>query len=181
MTETTPKSAYTLGPDEKAAPVMAYTDSAILWGEVVVKELIRVSIWLRTNNAPGRIPLYNARAVLNGSGPTTRPVPFNQVFIATSQILMFHLIPPTRDPLDYDPSEPNRRMQPVSILINNFRVDGSLRLSSRSDLGTYLEVTRETFTSVYDARITNLNNPAFGTISVPYVIVRQEPSVFTCA
>jgi hypothetical protein len=160
---------------------MVYTAGAVLWGEVVVKELVRVSIWLRTNNAPGRICLYNARAVLAGSGPAARPLHFNQVFIATSQVLIFHLIPPARDPLDYDQSEPNRKMQPVSVLIHNYRVDGCLRLSSRSDMGTFLEVTRETFSSLYDARITNLNNPAFGTISVPYVLVRQEPSVFTCS
>lgn len=178
MTEVSQKPAYTLAADEKSANVMVYTAGAIYWGEVVVKEIVRVSIWLRTNSAPSRVWLFNGRAVQSGIVPTPRPTPFQEMYIATSQILMFHMIPPSRDPLDYDPSEPNRRMQPISVLVNNFRVDGLLRLSARSDLASYFEVNRESFTSIYDAKITSLNNPAFGTISVPYVIVRQETSVF---
>lgn len=179
MTDQTAKPAYTLAAGDKAANAMLYTAGAIFWGDVVVKEVIRVSTWLRTNSAPGRVCLYNARTVLSGMVPAPRPTSYREIYVATSQILMFHLIPPARDPLDYDPSEPNRRMQPVAALLNNFRVEGLLRMSSRTDLASFLEVNRETFTSLYDARITNLINPAFGTISVPYVLVRQESSVFS--
>jgi hypothetical protein len=31
---------------------------------------------------------------------------------------------------------------------------------------------------VYDARISSPVNPAFGTVSVPYLLVRQEVTVF---
>ena len=160
---------------------MAYTSNSLYWCEVVVKEVIRVSTWLRTNSAPDRVCIYNAKAMTTGSAAPSRPMQFRELHVATNQILIFHLVPPAKDPLDYDPSEPNRIMQPVSILIGNFRVDGCLLLSSRSNVAKFLEVTREQFSSVYDARISNPSNPSFGSIAVPYVIVRQETGVFTLA
>lgn len=179
MTETIQTLPYTLGPEEKAAQVMAYTTNSLYWGEVVVKEVIRVSTWLRTNSAPDRVCLYNARALATGSAAPTRPMQFRELYISTNNILIFHLVPPAKDPLDYDPSEPNRMMQPISILVGSFRVDGNLRLSSHSNVSKFLEVTHETFTTVYDAHISNPSNPAFGSIAVPYVLVRQETGVFT--
>jgi hypothetical protein len=177
MTETAQTPPYTLGSDEKVAQVMAYTASAFYWGEVVVKEMIRVSTWLRTNTAPDRFCLFNARAMLTTGAPT-RPMQFSELHIATSQVLMFHMVPPAKDPPDYDPTEPNRYMQPVSLLIGSFRVDGNLRLSTRSNISKFLEITRESFTSVYDARVSNPALPAFGSVAVPYLIVRQEVAVF---
>lgn len=178
MTAAAQTPPYTLEPDEKVAQVMAYTASALYWGEVVVKQIIRVSTWLRTNTAPDRFPIYNAKCILSTAGAAARPMAFTELHIATSQILMFHLVPPAKDPPDYDPTEPNRYMQPVSLLVGSFRVDGCLRLSTHSNVGKFLEVTHETFTSIYDARITNPVNPSFGAISVPYVLVRQEATVF---
>jgi hypothetical protein len=170
---------YTLGADEKAAHVMAYTANALYWGEVVVKDVIRVSTWLRTNSAPIRICLYQARALVTSPIHEAKPVHFRELYLPTSEILVFHLVPPVKDPPDFDPSEPNRRVQPVSLLVGSFRVDGSLRVSDRSSLSKYLEVNRESFTSLYDAQITSLSNPAFNVISVPYLIFRQDASIFT--
>lgn len=179
MTETMQSPPYTLGADEQVAQVMAYTNTSLYWGEVIVKEMIRVSTWLRTNTAPDRICLYNAKAISSTSTAPTRPMQFRELHLAASQVLAFHLVPPARDPLDYDTTEPNRFMQPVTILIGNIRVDGKLRLSTRSNLAKFLEVTREQFSSVYEAQISNPSSPAFGSISVPYVLVRQEAGVFT--
>ena len=70
-------------------------------------------------------------------------------------------------------------MQPVSLLLGSFRIDGNLRMASHSTLTKYLEVARETFSSVYDAQISNTLNPSFGNIAVPFIMVRQEATVFT--
>ena len=179
MTETAQTPPYTLGPDDKVAQVMAYTASAFCWGEVVVKEMVRVSTWLRTNTAPDRFCLYNAKAIITAGGAAARPMSFSELHLATSQVLIYHLMPPAKDPPDYDPTEPNRHMQHVSLLVGSFRVDGNLRLSTRSSVGKFLEITREAFTSIYDARISSPANPTFGTITVPYVLVRQEATIFT--
>lgn len=179
MAETAQTKPYTLGPDDKVAQIMAYTANALYWGEAVVKELIRVSTWLRTNTAPDRICLYNAHALMTSLGAAARPMQFKELHIATSQINVFHLMPPAKDPLDYDPTEPNRRMQPVTILISNFRIDGNMRLASSTSLAKFLEVTHETFSAIYDVQISNPAIPSFGTISVPYALIRQEVGIFT--
>jgi hypothetical protein len=169
---------YTLEFDDKVAQVMAYTNNALYWGDVVVKEMIRVSTWLRTKNAPDRVRLYQARVINTSGNAQAKPLHFTELYIATTQVNMFHLLPPAKDPIDFDPTEPNRKMMPVSMMVSNFRVDGHLRLATSGSVGRFLEVVRENFTSIYDAQISSPNNPAFGVISVPYVIVRQEATIF---
>jgi hypothetical protein len=169
---------YTLGSDDKVAHVMAYTSGALYWGEVVVKELVRVSTWLRTKNAPDRLRIFNAKAVSTYAGGQAKPMHFSELYVATTQINIFHIIPPAKDPLDYDPTEPNRMMVPVSMLVSNIRIDGHLRLATSGSLSKFLEIVRENFTSIYDAQISSPNLPTLGTVCVPYVIVRQEVTVF---
>lgn len=180
MIDTMQDPPYTLGPEDKAVQVMAYTANTLYWGDLVVKNLIRVSTWLRTNNAPERICIYNAHAMLTSSAQT-KPAKFRQVEVATNQINIFHMIPPAKEPPDYDPSEPNRKMMPVTILTCNFNIDGHLRLATSSSVSKFLEVARENFTSIYDAQICSSIIPSFGKISVPFVLVRQEVAVFAQA
>jgi hypothetical protein len=178
MTQSVQTPPYTLESDDKVVQVMAYTNNAMYWGDVVVKEMIRVSTWLRTKNVPDRIRIYNARVMSTASSAQAKPLHFSELYIASTQINIFHLTPPTKDPIDYDPTEPNRKLEPVSMLVSNFRIDGHLRLATSGSVGKFLEVVRENFTSIYNARICHPGNPAFGVIPVPYVIVRQESTVF---
>jgi hypothetical protein len=178
MTQTSSTPPYTLTPDDKVVQVMVYTLTNLFWGEVVVKEMIRVSTWLRTNSAPDRITMYNARVMNVASATQSRPLIFPDLNISASQVMAFHIIPPAKDPLDYDPTEPNRKMEAVSVLVSSFRIDGTLRLSAISSLSKYLEVTREAFTAVYDAKISNLLLTSLGIISVPFLLVRQETAIF---
>lgn len=174
MNETMQTPPYTLESDEKVVKVMIYTASTVLMGEVVVKELIRVSTWLRTNSAPDWICLYNARVIQTCLSSPPRPEQFSELNIAVSQILGLHLIPPAQDPPDYDPTEPNRRMLPVTVLLGTFRIQGHIRVAAQTPLRKYVEVTRETYTSIYDAKISNIAVPAMGVLNVPFLLVRQE-------
>ncbi len=164
--------------DEKSANVMAYTQSAIHWGTIVVKNAIRVSTWLRTNLAPDILTIYNARSLVT-SYPGGKPVASRELYLFVTQINAFHLIPPQEEPVDYDPTEPNRYMDPVSLLLGTFRIDGHMRLSLISNVEKYLDRTREEFTSIYDAQISNITNPSAGQMKVPYLIVRQNTAVYT--
>jgi hypothetical protein len=164
--------------DEKVSSVMAYTLNGIFWGEVITKSAIRVSTWLRTNSAPDYITLYNARALNTNLSGNPNPALFHDLHIPTPQIIAFHLLPPAKDPLDYDPEEPNRKMELVTILQGNFRIDGKLRLSQQTVLGKYLEVTREQFTPMYEADLRCLTMTALGAMHVPYVLVRQNSSIY---
>ena len=172
-------AAYTVAEDEKTVQVMIYTLTSLFWGEVVVKSIIRVSTWLRTNTVPDWIPLYNAGSIVTTSGTAPRTNNFTELFVPVPQIIAFHMLPPAADPLDFDPTEPNRRWEPVNALVGTFQVKGSLRITASSSLKRYVEVTRENYTSVYDAEITNLVLPAFGPIKVPYILIRQGAAIFT--
>ena len=179
MTEPTAKLTVPLGHDEKSVPVMIYTATTICMGDVVLKEKLRGSIWLRTNAAPENVCLYNARVLNVNNIGTPKQLLFPEVHISVAQIHIFHLVPPTQDPLDYDVNEPNRKFEPISILCDAFRIDGLIRISTQSSLAKYVELTRETFTSLYDAEISCFLLPALGIIKVPYTIVRQSISMFT--
>jgi len=51
-------------------------------------------------------------------------------------------------------------------------------MATRSDLAKFIEVTRETFTSIYDAEIICSLMPSLGIMRVPYVLVRQANAMF---
>ncbi len=171
--------AYTLADDEKSAQVMIYTANSLFWGEVVIKTILRVSTWLRTNSVPDWISVYNAGSIITTSGTPPRTLHYDEVDVALQQIIGYHLLPPAADPLDYDPTEPNRRMEPINALIGTFQVKGLLRINASANLKRFLEVTRENYTPVYDAEITNLILPAFGPVKVPYILIRQVAATFT--
>lgn len=178
MTDYTP-FPLTIAPDEKSAQVMVYTSSSLYWGDVILKSVIRVSTWLRTNAVPDHISLYNARALYTGAGAVPRPLVYKELHIPVSQTLAFHLVPPASDPVDFDPTEPNRIMEPVSVLFGAYSVKGFLRISATSSIRKFLEVTRESFSALYDAEITCLSLPTMGAVSVPFILFRQETATFT--
>jgi hypothetical protein len=178
MSESSAPIQYDLAPDEKFLPVMAYTENSMIWGDVIVKDIIRVSTWLRTTMVPDHIHLFNARSLLIASGSPSKAAFFKELHLPTSKINAFHLIPPAKDPLDYDPNEPNRKMEPVSILVGPFRMDGYLRLANKATLSKYIDVAHELFTSLYDVEVSYPSQPALGVVHVPFVLARMAVTTF---
>ena len=172
---------YTLKPDEKSSPVMAYTRSTLIRGEVVTKQNIRVSIWLRTEGAPEYLHLLKPQ-VINLNSTPAQALNFPEIFTPTSQVLGFHLTPPIQDPLDYDESEMNRVMQPVSVLVGTFIIRGFLRVSTQVDIGTSIASnTRIAWLSIYNVKVSNPYLPQMGEISVPMLLVRPNQVSFAVA
>jgi hypothetical protein len=179
MLDNTKPPTRTLASDEKVAAFMFYTANSICWGDVFLKSQIRASIWLRTQAAPENICVNNARFLITTTPQNPpKPVVIPEIHLPTHHILAYHLLPPAKDPLDYDPTEPNRAMVPVTIIVGSFRMDGNMRLSTRTSLATYIEVTRESFTPLYDVEIHNLVVPALGVVRVPYAQVRKQDILF---
>ncbi len=172
-------SPFTLASDEKVAQVMIYTRDSLLWGDLVVKSIIRVSTWLRTSAIPDWLTLYNARLLIINQGANVKPVSFTEMHVSVPQIIAFHLIPPAQDPLDFDPTELNRRMEPVNAIFGSFMVKACMRMSANATLGKFIELNRETFTGLYDVEITSLALANFGPVKLPYILVRQAATVFT--
>lgn len=162
---------YTLRPDEKTTPVMLYTQDTLVRGEVVTKQsVLRVNIWLRTDGAPKYMHILKPQVIVFGGTPV-KPLTFSEIFFPTSQLIGFHTLPPTDEPLDYDPDEANRMMQEVDVLIGTFVVKGKIRISTQTELVTSLEVARQAWMSIYDAEIANPYLPQMHLTHVPMMLV----------
>ena len=177
MTTGIEKSGYSLSDGDKVTTVMAYTESTLVLGEVITRESIRVSTWLRTQAIPQFIFFHNA-SVMRFSGGTTQPQSLDELHLPSSQVIAFHIKPPACDSLDYDPAEPMRKMEPMTALVGWFRFDGFIRMSTQTDLQRYLDVSKEIFTTLYDIDISQPNTPAMGTLHVPYALVRTTSVSF---
>jgi hypothetical protein len=152
---------------------MIYTQNTLVRGEAVTKESTRVSVWLRTEGAPDYIHLFKPQ-VVNLSGNAVRVLNYLELFLPTTRIIGFHLIPPAHDPLDYDESEKNRKMQPVTVLVGTFIFNGAIRISTQVDLGTSITSARTVWMSIYDVKISNPQLPQMGEMQVPMLVVRPS-------
>lgn len=177
LTDAQSLASDSVSTDDKITQVMAYLQNSLAWGEVITKKAIRISTWLRTPMAPQYVCLHNAQVVTLGSGTATRPQPLKQIHIPASQITGFHIMPPEHDPMDYDEKEPNRVLVQVAALVGPFRFDGSIRISVHTDLEHFLDMSKETFTTMYDVEISQLSQPSKGIVQVPMAIVRREVAV----
>lgn len=179
MSEANPNVMPPLTVDDKITSVMVYMDQGIVWGNVITKSQIRVSTWLRTSAAPDFMTIYQANSLLTYGGSTQKPVQYPVIHVPTNKVLAFHMMPPNSDPIDYDPTEPNRILEKAGIIVGGFIFDGSIRISSISNLSSYIDVTREEYSTLYDVSITCRPIPSLGTMKVPYALVRQA-SVIWC-
>ena len=161
-----------LAEGEKTAMVMVYTNDMLARGEVIAKEGVRVSIWLRTQGVPNYIHLFKAQ-VVSFAGGSPKTLSFSEMFIPTVQVSAFHLAPPQQDPLDYDASEQNRAMQPMEAMVGSFILKGSVRISTQTDVGTSLDVMRTAWLSIYDAEIVNPHLPQFH-VRTPMLLVNSN-------
>ena len=169
---------YTLKPDEKTTPVMLYTEESVVRGEVVTKEVIhRINIWLRTDGVPKYMHLLNAQVVLFGGGSGST-LSYPQIYFPSAELIAFHTLPPTDEPLDYDPTEANRMMVDVDMIVGTFVMKGRIRISTQTELGISLEMARVAWTSLYDATITNPYLPQMPPLHLPLVLVNPANIAF---
>ncbi len=167
-----------LAQDEKITPVMIYTQNMLIRGNAITKESVRVSIWLRTMGAPEYIRIRNAQIVILGGNGPLQSVSLSDYLVPTLQVLAFHMLPPSKDPVDYDETEKNRKMEPMTFLVGTFRMNASIRMSSNSDIATFLTIIKTTFLSIYELDISNPCLPSMGTMHVPMALIRPAMASF---
>ena len=169
---------YILMPDEKTTPVMLYTEESVVRGEVVTKDVVhRVNIWLRSDGVPKYMHLLNAQVVLFGGG-AGRTLSYPEIYFPSAELIAFHTLPPTDEPLDYDAAEANRMMVDVDMIVGTFVMNGRIRISTQTEVGVSLEMARVAWTSLYDATITNPYLPQMPPLSVPMVLVNPANVAF---
>lgn len=172
---------YVLRPDEKTTPVMLYTQHSVVRGEVVTKQNVaRLNIWLRTDGAPRYLHVLNPQVLVFGGSPA-KALSYLEVYFPTSEVIAFHTLPPTDEPLDYDPTEANRTMENVDLLVGTFVMRGVIRISSQTEIATSLEVARVSWLSVYDVSITNPHLAHMPALQVPMVLVNPTHVAFGVA
>lgn len=169
---------YVLKPDEKTAPVMLYAKNSVVRGEVVVKQsTLRVSIWLRTDSAPRYMHILKPQVLVFGGSPP-KAIAYSEIYFPTSEAIAFHPLPPIEEPLDYDPSEANRKMEVIDLLVGTFVMKGKIRISTQVEVATTLESARVSWMSVYDVWITNPYLPQMPALQVPMMLVNPSHVAF---
>jgi len=169
---------YILRPDEKTTPVMLYSRHNVVRGEVVVKQSVpRVNIWLRTDGAPKYIHVLKPQ-VLSFGGSPVKALTYSEIYFPTSEAIAFHTLPPTDEPLDYDPDEAVRKMEAVDLLVGTFVMKGQIRISTHTEIDTSLESARISWMSVYDVWITNPYLPQMPALQASMVLVNPMHVAF---
>ena len=169
---------YILRPDEKTTPVMLYTHDTLVRGEAVTKQsVLRLNIWLRTDGAPKYIHVLKAQVLVFGGG-ASKALSYSELYFPTSRVIGFHTLPPTEEPLDYEPDEANRVMEYVEMLVGTFVMRGKIRISTQTEAGVSLESARVDWMSLYEAEITNPHLPQMPPLHVPMVLVNSNHVAF---
>jgi hypothetical protein len=168
---------YTLNPDEKTTPVMIYSHDSLVRGEVITKEGVRVSSWLRTQGMPEFMYVLKAQVLFFGSG-SIKNTTYSEIFVPTATVIGFHLLPPAADPLDYMEDEKNRILEPVTAHVGSFLFKGKLRISSQTGLYTSLESGRAVWLSLYDVEITNPYLPQMPAMHVNLILMNPKQVSF---
>ena len=159
----------TLASDEKSTLLMIYTQNALVRGEVITKQNVRVSIWLRTDGAPRYIHFVNGQMLFFGGGPA-KSYNYPELYVPVTSIIGYHISPPAQEPLDYEASEKNRAVQLVSVGVGTFIFKGKLRYSGQSGFGSSLEMVH-TWLSMYETEISNPGLPQMPAMQVPMLLV----------
>ena len=149
-----------LASDEKIALVMVYTPNMLVRGEVIVKESLRVSIWLRTQGVRNYVHILEPQIILFG-GASPKTLQYSEIFVPIEKVLAFHLAPPAHEQLDYDEDEANRMMQAVDLVVGTFLMKAKLRISTQTDVATNLDISSTAWMSIYDAAVSNPYLPQF--------------------
>lgn len=178
MTENT-QNSITLKPGEKMTPMMFYTSTGLVWGDIVHHESILPSRILTGVTIPEYVTVYNAQIIFAQLNFMSKPIRRKELFLPAGQINAYHLTPPQEDQLDYDPTEPNRKMSPIEVHFPPFTTRASIRISEITTVKSNLEVLKADFISFYNAETTHTNNPNMKAIRTNMILVRSKASIFS--
>ena len=162
-----------LSPDEKSTLVMTYIQNTLIRGDVVTKQSVRVSTWLRTQGVPEYIHLFKPTVLQFGRG-VVKALTFSEVYVPISTVIAFHLVPPVTEALDYAADETNRIMVPVTALPGAFQFKGYFRIATHAMLSTSIELAHSEWSSIYDVDVTNPSMPQMLPIHVPMILMNPH-------
>lgn len=177
MSETshTTEPPYTLAPDEKSTQVMIGTANALIWGDLVTKEQVRMSIYLNTL-AESFVPLYDAKILFLAPTEQTAPIGRAAVHIRQEEILLFFVMHDD-EPLP-DETE-TRKYEPVEAIIGPYQMEGSIVKAPVSSLHNALLSSRATYTLIYNATVRHVAHSWLGSFASSLIQARSERMILT--
>lgn len=153
MAEAILTSTVELKYGETTTAMMFYTKDSLIWGDIVHHEEVIPSRILVGITIPEFISIYNAQLIFTEPNFISRPVSRKEIHLPAQKILGYHLLPPQKDHLDYDPTEPNRKMVPLTAFMGAFCIQGSIRISEVTTVKSNIEVIKSDFLTLYDLEI----------------------------
>jgi hypothetical protein len=148
-------------------------------GEVVTRQNVsRVSIWLRSDGAPKYMHILKPHLVVFDRGPAPITLTYSELYFPVSQVIAFHTMPPTDEPLDYDSTEANRMMQVVQVLVGAFLMKGRIRVSTQTEVVQSLEMAGAAWMSLYDVEVANLHVSQMPVVQTPMVLFNPTRVAF---
>ena len=127
---------------------------------------------------PDFITLNNAQLSFSHGNALTKPIKYTELHIPFWSIHGYHLMPPHKAQLDYDPSEQNRIMAPITIHVGAFLFLANFRIATQASIKTILDVAKADFLVVYDAEISHPGNQNMKPIQVNFALVNRTSSIF---
>lgn len=148
-----------LEPGDKATPVTIYQEHGVLQGDLVTREMIKASNWLRTPGLPDFATLFGVTYSRLGSGgaPVVMQVP--ELHVPVASMIAIHLTPPASEPAEHDPSETNRKLEPVTAVTGAFRFQGLLRMPQHMTVAKQMSLMRDPFLYLQEVSVSSAFHP----------------------
>jgi len=155
MAETLTISPTSLKYGETTTAMMFYTDAGLIWGNIIHHEEILPSRILVGMTVPEFISVYHAKILFTQPNFISNPISHSEIHIPAKKIVGYHLMPPQIDQIDYDETEPNRKMESITAYLGAFTLRGLIRISEVTTVKSNLEVLKSEFLTLYDLVISH--------------------------
>jgi hypothetical protein len=162
--------AYTVGPDEKATQVMIGTADTLLWGSLVTKESVRISVFLNTL-AEEFVPLHDTKVLFLAPSQQVTPIERPSLHIKLEEILTFFAM---NDPEPLPEETETRHYVPIEALVGSYQIEGKILKPPMSTLQNMLLVSRALYLPIYEATMRHVAKPWLGTLTAQLVQVQRD-------
>ncbi len=164
------EKSYSLAPDEKANQVMVGTQDALIWGDLVTKRPVRISVYLNTM-ADEYVSLHEARILFLAPEQKVAPVERPELLIKQEEILAFFALD---DPEPIPEETETRHYVPIELFVGSYQIEGKIVKAPVSTLHNMLVVTRSVYLPIYEATVRHVAKPWLGSFSSRVVHIRRE-------
>ena len=173
MTENPNNPLANLAEDDRATAVMVHTANSLSWGQLITKKAILAERFLIGATVPDFVSLFSAQTIAIHGSQISKPIKYNELHIPYEEVVAFHLMPPAEAQLDYDPTEPNRIMVPVTAYAGSFHFKASIRIGVQTTIQNLLGITKSDFMSIYDVEIYHPSNPNMKPMNVNFAMIQR--------